>query len=68
MHPAGGVMKQSRAFNQPDLFRTHRFTRQPQVPEHTGLVSLVGSLLVEALSDKAAVMTKKEGGDEQDHG
>jgi hypothetical protein len=60
-------MKQRRAVNQPDLFRTHRLTPQPQVPNQTGLISLVGSLLMQALSDKAAMMTKKEGGDEQDH-
>jgi hypothetical protein len=59
---------EAKRFNQPDLFRTHRSTRQPQIPEQTGLLSLVKSLLMKTLSDKAAVMTKKAGGDEQDHG
>jgi hypothetical protein len=61
-------MKQRRAFNQPDLLRTHRPNRQLHISEQIGLISLVGSLLIEALSGNTAVMIENEGSDEQDHG
>lgn len=60
-------MKQRPAFDQPDLFRMHRPNRQLLIAEQIGLISLLGTLLLETLSGTNAVMTMKESRDEQDH-
>jgi len=63
----GGAMQHKRLFDQPDLFQKHRPNRQARISEQIGLIQLMGALLLEILSGKAAVTAGKEGDDEQDH-
>jgi hypothetical protein len=60
-------MQHKRLLDQPDLFLKHRPNRQARISEETGLIQLLGALLLETLSGKAAVTAGKEGDDEQDH-
>jgi len=60
-------MQHKRLLDQPDLFLKHRPNRQVRISEETGLIQLLGALLLETRSGKAAVTAGKEGDDEQDH-
>jgi hypothetical protein len=60
-------MQLKRTFGQSDLFQKHRPNPQARISEQTGLIQLMGALLLEILSGKAAVITGKQGDDEQDH-
>lgn len=60
-------MQPKRMSNQPNLFQQHRSNCPACIPEQAAIIQLLGALLLETRTVKTAVITGKEGDDEQDH-